>query len=279
VEIPGESGLIGDDRGYQADELAAVYDAVHADRDDAGFWQAMAAEAGDGPILELACGTGRVLLPLARAGHEITGIDRSERMLDLCRAKLSAETPEVRRRVRVLAADMTSFALGGRFAMVTVPFGSFQHLLTVEDQLACLARCRTHLLPGGRLVLDLPNPSPAPPSSLDEKPDAGAEDPEFVDWADGRRIRWWATVSGAHPSLQMYAFEVSYEVVEADGATRQITDRLLLRYVFRYELEHLLLRAGFGIVALYGDYDRSSYADESPAMIFVAEPAADCDEG
>jgi hypothetical protein len=65
---------------------------------------------------------------------------------------------------------------------------------------------------------------------------------------------------------------VTYEISEADGVTRRITETILLRYVFRYELEHLLVRAGFRIVALYGDYDCSPFADESPAMIVVAEP-------
>ncbi len=138
-----------------------LYDAIYADRDDIGFWQALAADA-NGPVLELGCGTGRVLLPLARAGLEITGLDFSAAMLARCRARLGAEPPEVRGRVRLVEADMTSFDLGRRFAAITCPFGGFQQLRTVEQQLACLDRCREHLLPGGTLVLDLPNPDPAP---------------------------------------------------------------------------------------------------------------------
>ena len=71
---------------------------------------------------------------------------------------------------------------------------------------------------------------------------------------------------------QIYAFEVSYEVVGATGAVERLSETLELRYVFRYELEHLLVRAGFRVVDIYGDYDCSPYGDESPAMIFVAEP-------
>jgi SAM-dependent methyltransferase len=265
-----------DDRSaYQTAELAAVYDTVHSGRDDAGFWQAMASREEGGPILELGCGTGRALLPLARAGHEITGLDHSEQMLALCREKLRGEPREVRDRVRLLTADMTSFGLDHRFALVTIPFGSFQHLLTVEDQLACLRRCRTHLLPHGALVIDLPNPDPAPLSSAREEPavTADADSPEVVDWTQGRRIRWWASVSESHSALQCYAFTVTYEIVDAGGASRRLTDTLRLRYVFRYELEHLLVRAGFRILALYGDYDRSPFADDSPAMIVVAGPS------
>jgi SAM-dependent methyltransferase len=258
----------------QTAELAALYDAIYGDRDDAAFWGATAAAAGNCPILELGCGTGRVLLPLARAGYEITGLDLAPHMIERCHAKLQPEPPEVRQGVRLLVADMTSFELRRRFALITVPFAGFQHLRTVEQQLACLDRCRAHLLPHGRLVLDLPNPDPAPPSyALSDKPTDGEVTAELVDWTDGRRIRWWVTVIDYQRSLQCNECEVTYEIIEADGATRRISETFPLRYVFRYELEHLLVRAGFRVVAIYGDYDRSPFADGSPAMIAVAEPS------
>jgi SAM-dependent methyltransferase len=265
---------VTDASAYQTAELAAVYDAVHAGRDDTGFWVALAA-AGHGGVLDLACGTGRTLLPLARAGHDVTGVDLSERMLDVCRAKLADDPPEVRERVRLVAADMTTFELGRRYSLVAVPFASFQHLLTVDQQLACLERCRKHLAPGGRLVLDLPNPAPAPLSAGHEAPAAEAEAAEVVEWTGGRRIQWWASMREARPSLQQYTFEATYEIRGAGGTVRRLHETYVLRYVFRYELEHLLHRAGFGIAALYGDYDRSHFADGSPAMIAVAQ-AADC---
>jgi len=257
---------------FESAELAAIYDAIYGDRDDTGFWQTMAAAAGDGPILELGCGTGRVLLPLARAGCEITGIDLSAPMLERCRAKLEAESSVVRERVRLLAADMTSFDLGRRFAAIICPFAGFQQLRTVEQQLACLDRCRSHLLPHGRLVLDLPNPDPAPAEYTRDEPGGGEATAQLVDWTDGRRIRWWMTVVGYDRLQQCNECEVTYEIVETDGATRRVNETLSLRYTFRYELEHLLVRAGFRVVTLYGDYDRSPFADGSPALIVVAEP-------
>jgi SAM-dependent methyltransferase len=257
---------------FQSAELAAIYDAVYADRDDADFWQAMAAAAGDGPVLELGCGTGRVLLPLARAGFAITGLDLSAQMLERCRAKLQSEPPEVRDRVRLLATDMTSFDLGHRFVAIICPFAGFQQLRTAEQQLACLDRCRSHLLPHGRLVLDLPNPDPAPAEYARDEPAEGEETAELVEWTEGRRIRWWMTVIGYDRLQQCNECEVTYEIIEADGLTRRMSETLFLRYTFRYELEHLLVRAGFRVVALYGNHDRSPFADGSPAMIVVAEP-------
>ena len=257
---------------FQTADLAAIYDAIYADRDDAGFWQAMAADAGGGHVLELGCGTGRVLVPLARAGFEITGLDLCAPMLERCGAKLEAELPEVRERARLVTADMTSFDLGRRFAAVICPFAGFQQLRTVEQQLACLGRCRSHLLPQGRLVLDLPNPDPAPPTYARDERGDGEATADLVEWTDGRRIRWWMTVIGYDRSQQRNECELTYEIVEADGATRRIIETISLRYVFRFELEHLLYRAGFRVVTLYGDHDRSPFADSSPALIVVAEP-------
>lgn len=257
-------------------EFAAIYDAIYGDRDDAAFWRVIAASVAEsGPILELGCGTGRVLLPLARAGFEITGLDLSAAMLERCRAALRSEPPKVRDRVRLVAADMTSFELGRRYATITCPFGGFQQLRTVDEQLACLARCRAHLLPQGRLVLDLPNPDPAPSGYARDEASDGEATAQLVDWTDGRRIRWWMTVTGYDHAHQCSECTVTYEIVDADGATRRLSETLVLRYIFRYELEHLLVRAGFRVVALYGDYDGSAFGDGSPAMIAVAQPTED----
>ena len=252
---------------YNSAELAEIYDAVYADRDDGAFWEAVA--PGEGAILELACGTGRVLLPLARAGHEIVGLDLSAHMLDRCRARLADEPADVRRRVRLVQADMTAFDLGRRFAAITSPFRGFQHVTTVERQLACLGRCHAHLEPGGRLVIDLFNPDPALLYEHDGGTD-GEETAETVPWTGGRTIRWWGRVTGYHRARQVNQCEMAYEIAEPDGSTRMVTERFPMRYLFRHELEHLLARAGFAIEALYGDYDRSPYGDDSPELIAVA---------
>ena len=125
----------------------------------------------------------------------------------------------------------------------------------------------------GRLVLDLPNPDPAPSEYARDEATDGETTAELVDWTEGRRIRWWMTVTGYDRVLQCSECAVTYEIIEADGATRRLSETLTLRYIFRYELEHLLVRAGFRVVALYGDYDRSTFGDGSPAMIAVAQPA------
>ena len=140
--------------------VADLYDHVtpYRDRPDVAFFVDAASTAG-GPVLELGCGTGRVLIPTARAGIDIVGLDSSPRMLDVCRQRLLDEPEAAQKRVTLVQSEMQQFDLGRSFTLVTIPFRPFQHLLTVEDQLACLASIRRHLVEGGRLIFDVFNPS------------------------------------------------------------------------------------------------------------------------
>lgn len=258
---------------YRTAELAEIYDVVYADVPDDSFWLSMAAAVPQGPILDLACGTGRVLLLLARAGSEVVGLDLSPVMLERCRAHLRKEPADVRGRVTLVQADMTSFDLGRKVGAVFCPFNSFHHLRSADDQLACLGRCHAHLPPQGLLVLDLFNPDPAPPEQTAESRGVASSDgerAEVFDWSGGRRISKWMSACRYRWSEQSNECEMTYQIVEPDGATRRLTETFFLRLIYRYELEHLLARSGFRLVRLYGDYDRSPFAAESLGMIAVA---------
>ena len=151
-----------DEAGGYADYafVADLYDHVahHQLRPDVAFF-VEAATAGAGPVLEVGCGTGRILIPTARAGIAITGLDLSPHMLAICRQNLLDEPPDVQARADLVEGDMRSFDLGRKFGLITLPFRPFQHLTTVEDQLACLKTLHRHLEPEGRLIIDLFNPS------------------------------------------------------------------------------------------------------------------------
>ena len=126
--------------GYTAFPFVAEFydDTVpYNERGDVAFFVEASGAAG-GKTLEIGCGTGRVLIPTARAGFEIVGMDLSTVMLDICRAKLVQEPPEVQQRVRLEIADMRDFDMDEQFGLVTLPFRPFQHLETVEDQMSCL---------------------------------------------------------------------------------------------------------------------------------------------
>jgi SAM-dependent methyltransferase len=262
------------------DEYAAAADyydyvQVYAERADVAFWVDAARECANSvgarqPVLELGCGTGRVLLPTARAGVEITGLDRSRKMLGVLGQRLAQEPPEVRQRVRLVEGDMRRFDLGQQFALVMVPFRPFQHLTTVEDQMACLATIRKHLRPDGRLIFDLFNPSL--PALVDEsRAEEQAPEPEVV-LPDGRRFyRTWRR-TGIDLFNQVQQVEMYYYVTHPDGRRERAVHAFPMRWMFRYEAEHLLARCGFEVEALYADYDKSSYGSKYPGdLIFVAK--------
>jgi SAM-dependent methyltransferase len=141
---------------------AQVYDLVHSfgpigGPDVDGVWLPLARECGP-PILELGCGTGRVLIPLARAGFEVTGLDSSAHMLAVAWRKLADETAEVRERVTLVKGDMGDFDLHRRFALIICPFNTFQLLLAREDQERALRCARRALRSGGRFALSVFNP-------------------------------------------------------------------------------------------------------------------------
>lgn len=250
--------------------LAEYYDYVvpYRTREDVSFFVALAQET-DGPVLEVGCGTGRVTIPTAREGVTITGLDVSEAMLNVCRTRLKNEAADVQARVTLVQYDMRDFNLGQQFRLVTTPFRSFQHMITVEDQLASLASMRNHLVAGGLLVLDLFNPSL--PYLVDEsRLGEFGEEPEFT-MPDGRRVVRRARIVSRDLHKQVQNVELLYYVTHPDGREERQIHAFPMRYIFRYEAEHLLVRAGFQIEALYADYDKSPYGSKYPGeLIFVA---------
>jgi len=250
--------------------VAEFYDYVtpYSARQDVAFFVQMAKESG-GPVLELGCGTGRVLIPTARAGIEIVGLDLSSAMLAVCREKLSREAAEVRARVSLVEGDMRHFDLGREFRLVTIPFRPFQHLTTVEDQLSCLASIRRHLVPGGKLILDLFNPKLS--FLVDDRLLAESEpEPEFT-LPDGRRVERRHRHAARDLFNQVLDCELIYYVTYPDGRKERLVHRFPMRYLFRFEVEHLLVRSGFSLEAVYADYDRSPYGSKYPGeLICVA---------
>lgn len=259
-----------DDQAFVAD----LYDHIpgYAGRPDQAFYLDYA-RAAEGKILELGCGTGRLLIPIAAAGYEITGLDLSEYMLARCRKTLANQPSEVQARTRIVRGDMTDFDLGETYALITVPFRAFQHLLPVEEQLACLQCAHRHLLPGGRLILDLFQVNLRyliDPESANEKQDfAGVALP------GGRTLRRTHRIAGWHRAEQYNDIEMIYYVEHPDGHTERLVQAFPFRYFFRYEVEHLLARCGFGVAALFGSFDRRPLGDDSPEMIFVAAKSPD----
>jgi SAM-dependent methyltransferase len=249
--------------------IAELYDhvTVYRDRPDVAFFVEFARDAGS-PVLELGSGTGRVLLPIARAGIEVVGLDSSPSMLAVCRRLLEQEPPAVRARAELVEGDMRSFDLGRTFTLITIPFRPFQHLVTVEDQLACLESIRRHLKPSGRLILDLFNPSLevlAQPVGVESPPESEFSMP------DGRRVTRRFRIVSRDRANQVNHVELIYDVIHPDGRAERLIHAFPMRYLFRFEVEHLLARAGFAVEQLYSAYDKSPFGSSYPGeLIFVA---------
>lgn len=260
-----------DSAGYeQHDFVAEFYDHIrpYRDRQDVAFFVEMARESG-GPVLEIGCGTGRVLIPTAQAGIEIVGLDNSERMLAICREKLFREPAEVQSRVKLVRGDMRQFDLGRAFHLVTTPFRPFQHLITVDDQLSCLASIHGHLANGGRLILDLFNPDMQ--RLVDEKYLSEQEDEEPFTMPDGRRVIRRNRIASRDPFRQVQQVELIYYVTHPDGRDERLVHAFPFRYLFRFEAEHLLARSGFQVEDVYADFDKTPYGSKYPGeLIFVA---------
>jgi SAM-dependent methyltransferase len=244
--------------------LARYYDLENADfTEDLDFWLDLAEEQGD-PILELGCGTGRVLLNLARRGHAVTGLDNSPDMLARLHAKLSAASGQhLAAPPQIITASLEDFELPQRFALALLPFNTFMHLLTTEAQLAALARIRRHLGPRGVLALDLPNPGEAY---------AAQEQGLTLErtFMDGERtVQQFSSIT-LDRAAQLSHITWNYDSVGPAGDLQRTIVPLTLRCTFPAEMSLLLDRAGLSLTHLYGDYDRSPFADGAPRLLVLA---------
>ena len=246
------------------DIFARFYDPDLGDLDaDLQMYQQFAARC-DAPILELGCGTGRVLIPLARQGYRITGIDASAAMLDRAREKVAVEA--LHERVTLVEQEMGELELEERFNLAFAALNSFAHLHTTDDQLAALARIRHHLNPGGLLVLDMFNPDLA--RLLDTSGQVALARVMDGPGEDQRTMRFYTD----EVDLGRQIIHTTYIVdeIDAEGQVRRTLFPFSLRYVFRYELELLLRHAGFEVEAFYGSYDLEPFSGQSEKLIAVA---------
>lgn len=247
-------------------DFGLLYDSVplYAARRDVGFYVAEAKAAG-GQVLELGCGTGRILLPIARAGCTIAGVDSSSQMLARCKEKLAAEAATVQARVMLQQRDIRDFALGAKYALIIAPFRVVQQLARIDDQLRFLAAVAHHLAPTGRFVFDVFNPRFDALTSADG---VEREDTPELRLADGRTLRRGARVTRVRWVDQVSETELIYYV----GGKRYV-QAFDMRWYLAAELQHLLARAGFTVRAMYGDFARSALVDASPDIVTIAERA------
>ncbi len=250
--------------------LASVYDLyVVGWPNEMEFWHGQAAVeiAGDGAILELACGTGRVAAQLANSGARVVGLDRWSSHLDVGRSKTATLS-----NVDWIHADMRDFELEEKFSLVIMPGHGFQSLSSAEHQLDCLRRIQHHLTPEGQAIFHLDNAGfdwiaslPKYPN-LKFEPAADVIDPET-------KHRYCQQISWSYEKTTQTAWmNVIWEEFDAGGTRIKSvkSQPTPIHNVFPTEMQHAIELAGLEVVDVYGSFDYAPLTDSSESMIWIA---------
>ncbi len=226
------------------------------------------AENDGGPILEIGCGTGRVLLPIARKGIRITGVDQSESMLSVLRSKLKDEEPSVQANVRLEVGDMRKLDLAETYSLAIIPFRPFQHMHTLDDQLAALTSIKKHLRKDGRLVLDVFYPK------FEKLTASIGKEILELSWKteDGHTVERYFRKNSLDMTGQRFSGAMIYRTYR-DGELIAEEDNELSMSFFTYpQMQTLFKLARFEVINVFGTFDRKPLQDDSPEMIFELKP-------
>jgi SAM-dependent methyltransferase len=246
------------------DAITRFYDLFYGERDDDLQMYRDFALAADGPILEVGCGTGRVLIPLALDGYHVTGLEVSEAMLAAARAKINIA--QVGDRVTLIQGDMRDFEIPARFGLAFIPINTFMHCYDTSQQLACLRCIHRHLRPGGQLIVDVYQPDP---QTLLESDGRLVSEGTLHDPETGRTVhRFFTRRLDLAAQTQHLTFII--DEIGPTGEVRRALFPFRLRFVYRYEMELLLHATGYSLEAVYGSYELEPFDSSSEKMIFVA---------
>jgi SAM-dependent methyltransferase len=220
-------------------------------------------------VLELCCGTGRVAIPLARAGHAVTGVDISAAMLDRFRAKLDRESCETQARVRLVQQDARLPDSGGeRYGLILLAFNSLMLFDSRRDQQQVLARAAASLAPGGRLVVDVVNPL-ALPLRGDPVP------APFLRRRHPERNRSYTRFAALGPvdANQRQQLHGWYDEVDEAGFVRRTAYSMWWRLLFRGELELMLESCGLDVESVEGGHRREPFRPDSAKLFVLSRPS------
>jgi len=250
------------------DRVAGFYDYEQKEfTKDISFYAGYAKKCG-GEVLELGCGTGRVMIPLAKEGITVTGLDASAEMLNIARMKINSDET-IKKSSTLVQGDMKSIRLNKKFSLIYIAFRSFQYLLTKADQIACLKCVHDHLSDNGLFVLDLF----APLHGLLAQEKRGVDLGKFYDEENNVYVvrRAEDTYDLAKQTLHEDRY---YEWTDNAGEFHRHVWTFEMGYLFRYEAELLLEKCGFRIEDVYGDFDKSPYDYYSGEQIFVVRKSS-----
>jgi SAM-dependent methyltransferase len=213
-----------------------------------------------GPLLDLACGTGRMAIRMALQGYQVTGVDIVPEMIARARQKAAEHAVSI----EWVVADARTFHLQKQFPFIYMLENAFQFFLTREDQEAMLARVREHVHPEGCFLFETRNPSPR--NLLEVR---HPEPQKYTTPDEGQLV----VTEQQHydPMTQIQHYTCPYQWLHPGGQHMEKTHRTALRYVFPQEMEALLFYNGFHILFCYGNWQQDPLTATSPSMIYVCQ--------
>lgn len=240
-----------------------IYDAILGNLDYGIDFYVKEARQAQGPVLDIACGTGRILLPCWIAGVPVDGLDYSAAMLERLRHKAG----ELHFEPKLYQADMAKFSLPDRYALIMITFNAFGHNLTQEAQIHCLECCKRHLLPGGKLVFDAAFPgiewigSPQHTRVLEQT---------VVHPTTGETLHCYDTRSFDRVKQIQHSIN-EIEAFDATGKMRILQrSEFDIRWVYKDEMALLLRAAGFPRWEIHGNFEGKELTDEKDGLIVHA---------
>jgi SAM-dependent methyltransferase len=237
---------------------AHIYDGMNTNLADLQFYKSWLPKNKNARILELCCGTGRLTLPIAKDGYDISGVDYTSTMLDQARAKASEEGLEV----EFIEADIRNLELNKKYDLIFIPFNSIHHLYTNEDLFKAFKVVKNHLKEDGLFLLDCYNPN------IQFIVEGEKEQKEIAAYTtnDGREI-WIKQVMRYENKTQINRIEWHYYI---NGEFDSIQN-LDMRLFFPQELDAYLEWNGFNVIHKFGDFKEEAFNDESEKQIFVCQ--------
>ena len=247
---------LGDGLTYR---LAAKFYDLFGSKDDLEFYKELALRSG-GNALELGVGTARVAIPLARAGVMVVGIDNSEHMLEVARKKLAKEPESVRDRVTLKRCDVRNFELEQAFHLIYIPASTFDHCVTAKDRKRCLSCIHNHLEDEGLFAFDIDQVT--------------LEKPKASWWIDRKEINKdtmvvRTTFTRRDLARRICNLDLFFDVYRNAKLVERYHEYGEVAILFKDEVKDLLEQAGFKVEAVYGDFDRSEFQEDSPRAAFV----------
>jgi ubiquinone/menaquinone biosynthesis C-methylase UbiE len=245
------------------DEAARYYDLNPEPLNDIPFYRAKI-PSRDSSVLELGCGTGRVLVPLTNDCGYIHGVDISEAMISICRQKLAkADVPPAKAQVQV--GDITELNLDKRFDLITAPYRVFQNLETRGEADGFFETVRRHLSQGGTCILNVFKPNRDPSSLLRD----WVNETEYAAWetyVDGDRVTCHARNVRMDSDRMILYPELIYRRYRGDDLMEEAVLKIAMRCYYPAEFEDVIVKHGFEIVGRWGGYSGERYG-EGPELV------------